>query len=153
MKIRLGTLRKIISEEISRSLTEGPELNLGWIKNPTYSSWLKVVKKNPMEATKVWDKMVAASPVSSALIRTTAEELARGTTLDVGAVSYHLRALAFLVKDGRPIPSGEDFKDEVAAASARAAAMPKSPASPPREFDPYANSPQLVGSSGRYVGD
>ena len=153
MKIRLGTLRKIISEEISRSLTEAPELNLGWFKNPVYSSWLKVVKKNP-EAAEVWDKMVAASPVSSPeLIRTKAEEFTMGTTLDVDAVKYHLRGLGFLVKDGRPIPSGEDFKDEVAATAARAAAMPKSPASPPREFDPYANSPQLVGSSGRYVGD
>lgn len=143
MKIRLGTLRKIISEEISRSLTESAELA------SEYAGWLRLVQKNPTAAD-AWDEMVAAAEGGSVV---PAGDIAKKFNLSPGEVSMNLRRIISALKLGRPVPSGEDFKAKAAASSNAAAARPKSPASPPREFDPYANSPQLVGSSGRYVGD
>lgn len=143
MKIRLGTLRKIISEEISRSLTEGAELAA------EYAGWLRLVQKNPAAAD-AWDAMVAAAEAGSVV---PAGDIAKKFNLNPGEVSMNLRRIISNLRGSKPIPSGEDFKAAASSNAAAAAARPKSPASPPREFDPYANSPQLVGSSGRYVGD
>ena len=109
MKIRLGTLRKIISEEISRSLTEGAELAA------EYAGWLRLVQKNPAAAD-AWDAMVAAAEAGSVV---PAGDIAKKFNLNPGEVSMNLRRIISNLRGSKPIPSGEDFK---AAASSNAAA-------------------------------
>lgn len=155
MKIKLETLRKIIKEEVSKILTE--TVSIDQIKSkPVCSSWLKqVMKAGPAagDLAAAWDEMVTAAAAGVASVRSESDRIADAHGVDPMAVSFHLRQL---VKDpdvkSGACPTGDDFLAAVESQKMAAAATPKQPAAS-KEFDPYERSPQLVGSSGRYVGD
>jgi len=154
MKIKLETLRKIIKEEVSKMLKETATVDQLKSK-PVCSSWLKqVMKAGPMAINfaAAWDEMVSAAASGVASVREASDSIAMKHDIDPMAVSFHLRQLLKdpEVKSGA-CPSGDDFL--AAVESQLSAPKPATPPAPSREFDPYANSPQLVGSSGRYVGD
>jgi hypothetical protein len=155
MKIKLETLRKIIKEEVSKALSEA--VSVEQLKSkPVCSSWLKQVMKAGSAASDVaaaWDDMVSAASAGVGSVREESDRIAASYGIDPMAVSFHLRQLLKDpdVKSGA-CPSGDDF---LAAAQSQAAAASahKPAAAPQKDFDPYERSPQLVGSSGRYVGD
>lgn len=154
MKIKLETLRKIIKEEVSKMLKETSSVDQLKSK-PVCSSWLKqVMKAGPMAVNfaSAWDEMVSAAASGVANVREASDSIAATHDIDPMAVSFHLRQLLRDpdVKSGA-CPSGDDFL--AAVESQMSAPKPAAPPASSKEFDPYANSPQLVGSSGRYVGD
>jgi len=155
MKIKLETLRKIIKEEVSKVLTE--TVSVDQLKSkPVCSSWLKQVMKAGPAASGLaaaWDEMVAAAATGVTSVRSESDRIADTHGVDPMAVSFHLRQL---VKDpdvkSGACPTGDDFLAAVESQKMAASAVPKQPVVS-KEFDPYERSPQLVGSSGRYVGD
>ena len=155
MKIKLGTLRKIIKEEVSKMLVE--TVTVDQLKSkPVCSSWLKQVTKSGAaeDHAAAWDDMVAAVTAGVQSVRGTSDQIAGAYGLDPLMVSFHLRQL---IKDpdvaSGACPSGADFLAAAESLASAAMAASKPAPAPAKEFDPYERSPQLVGSSGRYVGD
>lgn len=162
MKIAVSQLRRIIKEEVKRSLHEAT-LNDIKSKNAS-SSWFRLMLRGSAEELNAmadaWDEMVEqgvqnADPMQ---VKKLASVIASKHGFSPEAVSFHLRKILSQPSDYTGM-QGADLlkaaKEEFKARDEYRAAQAAKPKPAPKPFDPYADVPYLFGrdSGPRFTGD